>query len=144
MADGRATPIEKIRYGAWVWSPVSHNGRRVVKVMRGPELHSLYHIWTDAHEVSVTEDHPFLTEQGWIQVRALKKGQFIVGDGEKSRVVKVRKMPIKKGQEVWNITLEGDDENNHIVIANGIPTGDLEIQVKLKRRNFNALRKVLP
>jgi len=80
----------------------------------------------------VTEDHPFLTKKGWVQTQVLKKGEILIGNGQTQKVTSVKKLKYQAPEDVWNFELDTDDTYGHMVLANGIPTGDLTTQLNLK------------
>ncbi len=60
-----------------------------------------------------------------------------MNDGKFAAVTEIRQIPVPSTPPVvWNLELEGadDDLNNHYVVANGIVTGDLLIQMRLKKQ----------
>jgi len=133
MANGSLKLASDIHENDYVFNPHYRTGIRVRKVVKGPEKKSLYEVKTSAGKVEVTEDHPFLTDRGWIQAMSLKKGDKLLGDGKPKLVGQVKKLKYQGPQDVWNFELDTEDPMAHVVVANGIPTGDLVTQLELKR-----------
>jgi hypothetical protein len=134
MANGTDKEVQDIRNNDYVWNPHYQMGVRVRKVAKGPERKPLYEVLIGSHRVKVTEDHPFLTGRGWLQTADLKKGDWLFGEGEGKVITQVRKLPFSEPVDVWNFELDTDDPLAHLVIANGIPTGDLVTQVEIKNK----------
>ncbi|NBT57471.1 hypothetical protein EBT16_01690, partial [bacterium] len=139
MANGSEKKVQDIRHDDYVWNPHYRTGIRVKKVAKGPEKKSLYQVVIGKQSIEVTEDHPFLTGRGWLQAVDLKKGDQIFGEGKPKLVSEVAKLPFKDPVDVWNFELDTQDSLAHVVMANGIPTGDLVTQLELKK-----IRKELP
>jgi hypothetical protein len=112
---------------------------RVKSLVKGPEKKSLYEVLIGKDKVQVTEDHPFFTSRGWLQTLELKKGDILLGDGEGRTITRVKKLKYLGPQDVWNFELETEEPLGHVVVANGLPTGDLTTQIQLKNK-----RKALP
>jgi len=133
MANGSMKLASEIQENDYVFNPHYSTGVRVQKVVKGPEKKALYLVYLGSKKVEVTEDHPFLTSRGWMQAMALKKGDKLLGNGKPVFVSQVKKLRYKGPQDVWNFELDTDDPMAHVVIANGIPTGDLVTQLELKK-----------
>lgn len=133
MANGREKRVSEIRENEYVFNPHYRTGIRVKKVVKGPEPKPLFEVALNGKKIKVTEDHPFFTERGWVQTQALKKGDKLFGEGKGKVVESVRKLPYQKPVDVWNFELDTEDPLAHIVMANGIPTGDLVTQLGLKK-----------
>jgi len=133
MASGKYKKISELREKELVWNPHFQTGVRIKRLVKGPEKKSLYRVRVANKEITVTEDHPFLTEKGWVQARELKKGLNIFGEGEGIVVSEVTKLKYEGPQDVWNFELDTDEPLAHVIIANGIPTGDLATQIQIKK-----------
>ena len=100
MGDGSSRAIEKIRPGDFV---ISHDKRsHLVEAVSASTSQRLVDILTSSHHViKCTEDHPFLTADGWKKAKDLNHGDEIV------RVVRreIRKQVQELGevlqQRVW-------------------------------------------
>lgn len=133
MADGTERLVSAIAENDWLWNPHYQAPVRVKSVVKGPEKKALYEIVLSNKKVIVTEDHPFMTALGWVQAHQLKVGAKIVGSGISLRVNNVRKLKYEHPEDVWNFELDTIDPMGHLVLANGIPTGDLITQQLLKK-----------
>jgi len=137
MADGTERTVATIGENDWLWNPHYKAPVRVKKVVKGPEAKALFEVKYQNQRVVVTEDHPFLTQSGWLQAQELKVGAKIIGAGSGLEVKSVRKLSYKKPEDVWNFELDTNDSMGHMVLANGIPTGDLVTQQLLKKDKRN-------
>ena len=133
MADGSQRKISDIMEGDLVLNPHYQTGVRVRKVVKGPEKKSLYEVQIGKNKVEVTEDHPFLTQRGWVQAMDLKAGDKLFGEGNGKVVAQSRKLPYKGPEDVWNFELDTEDPLARVVVANGVPTGELSTQLELKK-----------
>jgi len=67
----------------------------------------------------------------------LKVGDRVLGeDGKYYKLTVARTLPVKEGQNVFNIKLDTDSTNpdDHMVVADGIVTGDLWLQEQLGKK----------
>ncbi|MFM8269247.1 MAG: RICIN domain-containing protein, partial [Pseudomonadota bacterium] len=133
MANGKEKKVSELLENEYVWNPHFQTGVRIKKIVKGPEKKSLYRVKTGNQEVIVTEDHPFLIHDGWIQARALKKGQELLGQGEARQVTDVTQLKYQGPEDVFNFELDTDEPLGHVIMANGIPTGDLTTQNQIKQ-----------
>jgi hypothetical protein len=133
MANGSYKRVTDISEDELLWNPHYQAPVRIKKIVKGPEKKSLYEVKTSEGKVEVTEDHPFLTGRGWVQAMALKKGDTLLGNGSPKFVSQVKKLKYQGPQDVWNFELDTEDPMAHVVMANGIPTGDLVTQLELKK-----------
>lgn len=133
MADGESKSISKIVEGDWVWNPHYQLPVRVKKLVKGPERKPLYQVVIGKKRLEVTEDHPFFTKRGWVQAANLKVGESVFGAGKGAVVSKLTKMPYSGPQDVINLELDTNIPMGHVILAEGIPTGDLYSQIELKK-----------
>lgn len=139
MANGSEKEVQEIRSGDYVWNPHYRMGLRVKKVAKGPEKKSLFAVFLGKQRLDVTQDHPFYTGRGWVQAIELQPGDLVFGEGSPKKVTETKILPYNQPVDVWNFELDTEDPMAHVVIANGIPTGDLVTQLELKK-----IKKELP
>ncbi len=126
MGDGLEKAIKDIQVGDQVINPVSGKIAKVVNVLESFESEPIVVITVGNKTVKVTETHPVKTDEGTIPARDVKRGHLANLNGTKAEVSKVQYLPVKAKQKVFNIRLEGDDQlENHMLLSNGIVTGDL-------------------
>jgi hypothetical protein len=136
LHDGRDIAIQDLKAGDKVWNPLLKRAVSVAKVVRGPENKPLYTVTQADRTVRVTESHPFVTPLGLIPASQLRAGDLIQSaDGRWSPVDAVVQETQKYEDEVWNLELVTDfTEAAHMVVANGILSGDLFLQQRVQSR----------
>ena len=137
MADGREKLVSKISENDLIWNPLYQSPVRVIKVVKGPEKKALYQLRVAKNRLVVTEDHPFLTQRGWVRADELDTKDLIMGEGLGKQILSVKKLSYKKPVDVFNFELDTDIAEGHMVMANGIPTGDLTTQLAIKQNRKN-------
>ncbi|MBC7533479.1 MAG: hypothetical protein H7318_18060 [Oligoflexus sp.] len=139
MGDGTEQSADTIRQGDFLWNPIRKESQRVKRVVAGPEKPLLYVIEVEGELIKVTSDHPFLTAYGTRSAKQLKVGDPIINQGSLSRISGISREARRFGDPepiVWNFELEGSpDDEDHYLVANGTMTGDLYMQLKLKKQN---------
>ncbi|RYZ57600.1 MAG: hypothetical protein EOP07_09490 [Proteobacteria bacterium] len=128
--------IDELNEWDRVWNPVLKKSFAVRKYTQGPELKPLIRISVGDRSIDATSEHPFVTDHGLRTASQLLPGDRMRLHGDRWENVKaVESIPVPEvAPIVWNLELEGpnDDLNSHYVVANGIVTGDLLIQNRLK------------
>ena len=137
MADGREKLVSEVSENDLIWNPLYQSPVKVIKVVKGPEKKALYQLRVAKNRLVVTEDHPFLTQRGWVRADELDTKDLIMGEGLGKQILSVKKLSYKKPVDVFNFELDTDIAEGHMVIANGIPTGDLTTQVAIKQNRKN-------
>jgi hypothetical protein len=144
MADGKDRPIALLKKGDRVLNPITGKAVPIIRVIEGPEAKPMLEIGYKNAKVSVTEKHPFLTKNGLKAAKDLKKGEQVLGvDGKFHPVTTFNVLPIDPAQVVRNITL-GDmstDPIAHMVLADGVVTGDLYLQMSLEKSIMSTASK---
>ncbi|WP_141736085.1 Hint domain-containing protein [Oligoflexus tunisiensis] len=137
LPDGRDVSIQSLKAGDKVWNPLLKRAVSVAKVVRGPENKPLYQIVQGDRTVRVTQTHPFVTPLGLIPASQLRVGDLIQSeDGRWAAVDAVVKETQKYDDDVFNLELAADayTEAAHMVVANGIMSGDLFLQKRVQSR----------
>ncbi len=131
MADGSQKPIKDIKPGDKVRS--AFGGVNIVLGMQTPPLgkRALY-AFNDSEDYFVTDDHPFLTTDGWksispeatlreepslywrLNIKKLKVGDVLITSKGKMRITKIKPKWNNKPQTTYNLILDGD----HTYIVN--------------------------
>lgn len=123
-----------------VWSPIRQKAFRIRRMTRGPEKIPMLAIQAGAQWIQVTTKHPFPIEGGLKTADALQIGERIkLGDGSWAAISSINAVIPEEGKEpvVWNLELEApdDDLDAHQVVANGVITGDLFVQILLQEKS---------
>ncbi|RYZ52647.1 MAG: hypothetical protein EOP07_19260 [Proteobacteria bacterium] len=135
FADGSSKAAQDVRQGDWLWNPKNKSAQQVKRVIAGPEKFPLIQVKSAGRTVSVTRDHPFLTPEGLKTATELRVGDQILGESSTDVVEAINELASDNpAPVVWNFELEGSEaDDDHYVSANGIMTGDLYLQIKLKK-----------
>ena len=134
MADGSNKPVMTLKKGDLVLNPRTGKSMAITRIVDGPEKSKpMYEVRIGARMVKVTGGHPFATARGMLPATALKKGDRITGhNGKTEAIASIRKLPVNPQQMVRNFTVAGGKaDQDHLILANGIVTGDLHLQQKL-------------
>ena len=154
MGDQKTTKrIYEIAYGEEIWNPVLGKAVPVRNLTAGPEALPMLEIGYGETTVHVTLGHPMvvldesprispasLRADDKVHAYKLKRARdvslddsILGADGQYHRVTKLLVMPQKKDQAVWNIKIDTDSARpeDHMLVADGIVTGDVEMQHKL-------------
>ena len=137
MADGSLRNIEDVRAGDMVRNAKTGTPVRVRQVIEGPEALPLIRFGFESTTVTTSQAHPVLTAAGPKPANQLKKGDTIFdAQGHPHALTTLEPLPIEEGQRVINVDLEAasSDANEHLLISDGIITGDLVLQNLLKER----------
>lgn len=139
LENGRKVPIKDLRAGDRIWNPILKKAVTVSKIVEGNESQALFRVTQGSKTVRVTEGHPFFTQLGLLSAKELKAGDWIQSqEGGWSKVDSVVKETQGYGKHVWNLELDADpsSEAGHMVVANGIITGDLYLQKRVSSRHL--------
>ncbi len=133
MANMQWVEIKDIEKGDYVWNPVRQKKAKVLKIVAGEEKHDLYEVGFGDLRMLITEKHPVVTTEGVKLAYKLTVDDTIIdwrGSGQK--ITHLKTVPTFPGQVVINIEIEGDsiDWEDHSIVANGILSGDLALQMK--------------
>jgi hypothetical protein len=135
MADGSDRLITDLKLGERVFNPLTKQPAKIVKLTIGPENKPLLQVSIGGSTVRVTDTHPFMTKQGWVAAKRLKKGELVLAAS--GQYVPVDGVTLgSSGRIVANLALEGSaaDSDKHYVLADGVVTGDLVIQNMLESK----------
>ena len=135
LADGSQLPVNEIRVGMEVYNPVFDEARKVIRVVDGFERKPLVRIKVDSkldetNIIKVTLDHPLDTQAGLLKAKDLRLTDSLVdAHGNKQKILDISAI---HGQRhyVWNFEVEGDMDEDHIIVADGLRSGDLYLQNK--------------
>ncbi len=149
MGNGTRRKIDALKMGDLVLNPVTGKVAPVVRITKGPEAgKGLYLIGfggKGAAAVKVTSKHPFMTNLGLRTAAQLAPGDRILTTGGLFRKLDVvQALPESAGQIVVNIALGSTTfaANDHMVLADGIVSGDLLLQERLE--NMSRLSSLNP
>ena len=136
LGDGRYKPIRELTRTDMIWNPILKKAMAIKRMVVGPEKIPMIRVTRAGDSaVLVTQGHPFPTENGLKTAIELKNGDrvFNASGGLESVTVETVVYPEAEAPSVWNLELDGDEHlNSHYLVADGVVTGDLKIQERLK------------
>jgi len=133
LEDGSQIPVEKVRRGDRLRNPLTGKSASVHHVISGPEKPALWRVRASGRELRVTAGHAFLTQRGIVRADGLRPGDALIAQGEAQKIELAQSERKSRNELVWNIQLEGTEDSDHVLSANGIASGDLHLQNKVKR-----------
>lgn len=131
MADGSMRAIQDVAAGEYLWNPMTEAPARVKQIIQGPEGNPLVRFGYGESLLTVTGEHPVLTEDGLIKAKELTLDSRVIDASGAARGLETLEAVLPtEGQQVINVVLEGDhdDLDKHYLLADGITTGDLILQ----------------
>lgn len=141
MADGSKRAIENIKKGDLVWNPLTKMPALVKKGVKGPEDFIMYSFKVNGEEVKVTKTHPMLTDRGILKAEDVKADdRMLWKSGELLEIETIT--TYKTENDVYNLFLVSEDGKDieGAVIANGVITGDLDMQQQLQNKGSNSAK----
>lgn len=136
MADGTERKVTELRKGDLVWNPVTSAPVKVLRLTVGPEEKPMLRFVVNGKAVDVTTGHPFMTISGWKKAQDLRANDMVKSSfGSFAAVESIAALPV--GAElpnVYNLAVEGSQDDDHFVLANGVVTGDLFIQERMGKK----------
>ena len=136
MSDGSYRAVRDISAGEYVLNPVTHGPAKVSRIVQGPEKIDLVELRYAESVLVVSTKHPMVTARGIVQAAKLSQRDFLIDrDGGKQAITSVKRVPVQEGQQVINIVLdESLPSNQRLIVAEGVQTGDLSIQVSQSKK----------
>ncbi len=106
---------------------------KIKRIVAGPERLPLVVFETvSGQKIRVTSTHPMQSNKGIKAAEDISIGdQLILENGSSVALKKVTRQAYS--DQVYNVELEGASEADHLVIANGLVSGDLHIQNNLQK-----------
>lgn len=136
MVDGSDKAINLLKEGDIVFNPVRKRGFAIKRITAGMEAFPLLAVSVGSSTVYVTREHAFVTKLGVKKAIDLRNDDEILQeDGGFQRISSLKASEKKPDDEVWNIEVLTDshDAEDHVILADGIITGDLYLQESLKQ-----------
>lgn len=136
MHDGSQMAIEDIKGNSAVKLA---DGRvaLVNKIVSGPETEQVITFETaDGQKITVTNKHPMMTARGVLMARdiSISDKLQVAKTGKFTALANIRKHDYK--EKVYNFELRGrTNEADHLVVANGLTTGELVLQNQLVQKS---------
>ena len=134
MADGTIKKIQDLKPGDLVWNPLVNGPSKIHKGVKGSEKHPIFTFKVGESTIKVTRTHPMLTQRGVLKAMEVSKDDLLMtSTGEFKKITLIDTYNTDK--DVYNlhlVSMSGEDVEGGIV-AEGIITGDLDMQNKLKK-----------
>ena len=147
MADGSQKSISSIQPGEWVFNPVTLKATQIAHKSVGVENKKLWKVTLDTKKaVVVTQTHPFKTLRGLLQAKELQADDFVYSEHSEKweKIFKIEEI-LGNGKTVVNLALKSDGQaeniDEHFLVADGVVTGDLVVQIALEKKRFSELTK---
>jgi len=125
MADGSNRRIKDLRIGDMVERTMGGTCR-IENIWRGYEEELIELKLENEKQLSITKDHPIITDKGVVRAITIKAGDLLLTVDGYEKVVSIE--IIKYESNVYNLEL-GDPDN--YFWAGGIAVGDMKIQNRL-------------
>lgn len=136
LSDGSVKKAKDVTVQDSLFNPVTGKSTKVLSVIESKEEHSLVEFGFDKTKVTVSQGHAVLTESGkLVKAKDLKVGDMVMGADKKfHKVDHLKQLDVVSGQKVINFNLETDsrETNDHMLLSDGVVTGDLFVQGTLK------------
>lgn len=139
LADGTEKAIEDLKAGDVVYNPVTKVNVAIKSILESAESDPIVSVVTQDGSIEVTQSHPMVTDRGIVKASELYVGDRVLTEsGEYFEVQNISELPVSYSQRVLNIILDSDseDSNDHMVLADGIVTGDLIVQRQLAEESI--------
>ena len=137
LANGGVVAIEELYAGAEVVNPGTGGVARVHSIVESYEALGLIEIHYRGKVLRVTETHPMVTRRGIVKAKELTdRDELVDKDGAPVVIESLSRSVPKSTQRVYNLILDaGEDykDKEHLVVAEGVQTGDYLMQLNLQR-----------
>ena len=134
MADGSEKKISALKEGDKVFNPLLKKAMPIRRITAGGEKHPVISFKLGELSVKVTQMHPMFTKHGLRLAKDVKVGDFLPdAQGNWRAVESITEQSLDEGALVWNFEIDTDskDPKYHMVLADGVVTGDLYLQETL-------------
>lgn len=139
LANGASRVASLVTQGTELYNPLTKRAAKVTRVVIGPETIGMYVVGVGSGSVTVTSTHPFATSLGLKQAKELLPTDKILGeDGKEHALNRLEQLPPDAAQVVVNFVVNPDstDPRDHMVLADGVVTGDLYLQQTLAKERL--------
>lgn len=133
IPGGKEVRIESLRPGDRVLRADGRPGI-IAEMVAGPEkLPVIYFKTEDGKSLGVTNGHPMVTQKGVIKAKdVLATDSLALENGKLVKITDITKKIYNK--DVYNLVVAGNRDVDHVIISNGIATGDLHLQRQLQEQ----------
>ena len=123
-------PVERLPGGSMIVN-AARLPVRLVRSVAGPERGKVIEIRSVAgHRLVVTKKHPMVTTEGLVLAdRLTRRHRLLTAARQPVRIASLRRIPYDG--LVYNFVLPGERQADHLLVAEGLLTGDLALQHQL-------------
>lgn len=134
MADGSLKKVSLLKEGDFVYNPLLKKAMPIKRITAGGEKHPIKIFRLKGLSIEVTQMHPMLTKHGLRLAKDVQVGDLLPDkEGNWLAVESIEQKKLELGGLVWNFEIDTDskDPKYHMVVADGVVTGDLFLQETL-------------
>lgn len=146
MADGSEKLAVNIEKGDRLFNPATKKHVTVSEVVYGPEEKlGLIMVGIGDRAVKVTTQHPFETANGLKSAADLTiDDKILTARGQYQKLTTLKVLAPVKNQKVINFVVSSNSKNpiDHMILADGVITGDLYLQRQLSRKVEQKLKEM--
>lgn len=136
LSDGTTKKAKEVTVQDSLLNPVTGKAVKVLSVVESKEQAELVEFGFEKVKLKVSEGHAVLVEGGKLKkAKELVVGDKVLGADKKYHSIdNLKRLSVESGQKVINFNLETDskDTNDHMLLSDGIATGDLFVQGSIK------------
>lgn len=138
MSHGKSEKIENLRAGDSVRLADGRTSS-IYKVVAGPETENMIEFTTySGKKLMVTSKHPMATQNGIKAANQVSEKDLLkLADGSFTLLTKIEQK--KTQHQVYNFELAGAADEDHLVVANGIVSGELYLQNKISNEQSKSI-----
>lgn len=148
LFDGTEKLAVNVEKGDRLLNPITKKSVTVSEVVYGPEENlGLIMVGVGENAVKVTTQHPFETQKGLKSAADLTiDDKILTSAGKYQKLTTLKILAPVKNQRVINFVVSSDSKKpmDHMVLADGVVTGDLYLQRKLSRQLTPKLQEKSP
>lgn len=139
LSDGSERAISDIKAGDSLMNPGGGAPHTVEQVIESFENPAMLKVTSNGASVVVTQGHPMATKRGLVKAKDLLPTDLLLArDGSYYPLQGVEELPVQTKQRVLNVRIaDQDGGDEHLIVADGIVTGDLTDQEELASRGIS-------
>jgi len=146
LSSGELIPIKNVVAGDTVADPLTGQRLRVAAVIWGTQAdEQMYRLGYGRTSALFTSQHPILTRRGLVAAADVTANDELAGENGVYHKITIRERRLGDAtRSVYNLRFEsvGPALDQHLLVANGIVTGDFDVQNRLAAARAAAHRSV--
>ncbi|HYX36249.1 MAG TPA: Hint domain-containing protein [Oligoflexus sp.] len=137
---GRYKPIESLTREDRIWNPKLQRHFAIKKLVHGMESKDLHVITVGGKSLTMTYDHPVLTQRGYLQAAHLSGSDRLWIGSQLQPITEHRVQKQASASTVWNLVVDDATTwDEHLIFVEGVAVGDLWMQEQLSRAQGTSL-----